>query len=341
MKVLGIETSCDDSAAAVADEHGLVLGEAVATQIDWHQPFGGVVPEIASRRHLEALPLVIRTALERSGLGLAELDAVAVTAGPGLMGSLLVGVEIAAGLSWMQGLPLRPVHHVVAHLAAPFLSNVHAPAGDPVEPRFPYLGLCASGGHTGLYRVDGPGRVRLLGETRDDAAGEAFDKVAKLLGLGYPGGPAIEKAAAGGDPRAVPLPRALKGASLEFSFSGLKTAVVQHVKSAGMPAGPALADLAASVQAAVIEPLVDKAIQAALSLGIDRVAATGGVAANRLLRTMLATRCAEAGIDLLLPERAWCTDNGAMVAFEGALELAAGVEAEGPITPRATWPLRR
>jgi len=340
MLILGIETSCDDSAAAVVDECGLVHGEAVANQFEQHRPFGGVVPEIASRQHLEALPPVIDACLDKAGVSLDDLDGVAVTIGPGLMGSLLVGVEIASGLAWMENLALYGVHHVAAHLFAPFLKGKETSRVNDI--RFPYMGLCASGGHTGLYRVDGPGRIIGLGETRDDAAGEAFDKVSKLLGLGYPGGPAIEKAAENGDPGAVTLPRALRGdGSLEFSFSGLKTAAVQHVKAKGIPSGQALSDLCASFQAAVIEPLVEKSIAAAKRHRIPSIALTGGVAANRSLRDRMSKRAAEEGLELIVPQAMWCTDNGAMVAFEAALGIASGARAVERIEPRATWPLPR
>jgi len=338
MLVLGIETSCDDTACAVVDENGVVYAEAIANQFEWHRPYGGVVPEIASRRHLEHLPLMIEHVLGQAGVNLDAIDAIAVTQGPGLLGSLLVGIQAASGLGWAAGIPVYPVHHVRAHLLAPFLS---LKGSDSVfTPLFPYTGLCASGGHSGIYRVQGPGEVFRLGETRDDAAGEAFDKIAKLIGLSYPGGPAVEKAAVGGDPEAIEFPRAFRDRnSLEFSFSGLKTAVVQHVRKHGIPEGQEMKDLCASFQQAVIEPLAHKAVSAAQKEGSSNLAVTGGVASNNALRQLLGELCSETGIRLMAPVPRWCTDNGAMIALEAALGISTNTKK--PEIPHAvsTWPL--
>lgn len=320
MKILAIETSCDETACAVVEDGHAVLADQVATQIDIHRKYGGVVPELASRNHIvDAVP-VIEAALAEAGLGFADLDAIAVTRGPGLVGALLVGLQVAKSIAWAHDKPLIPVNHLSGHLHAVYL---HRPA-DPRPPAisFPHLALAVSGGHTALYRVEGPGGpVRLVANTRDDAAGEAFDKVARLMGLGYPGGPTVERLAKGGDPRAhtFPLPRFKDGNPLDFSFSGLKTAVLtvlERRREAGLtvPEGPELADLLASFQQAAVDQLTDRVVRAAHEHGVTDVVLAGGVACNRCLRETLATALESRGRHLRVPPPRWCTDNAAMIA---------------------------
>jgi len=316
MRVLGIESSCDECAAAVLDGDGRLLSNTVASQIPIHAPYGGVVPELASRDHLRKVVPTIQQALSRAGLSLSDLDGLGVTCGPGLIGSLLVGVTAARALSLVLDRPLVGVNHLEAHLHAAFLER---PDLD-----YPHLGLVVSGGHTSLFRVDGVGQLRLIGQTRDDAAGEAFDKAAKLLGLGYPGGVAIEKAAVGGDPRALDFPRPLPGEKLQFSFSGLKTSMAVFVKRHGVPAGQALADVAASFQEAVVETLVKKTMAAARSERLARVVVAGGVAANRRLREAMQERGRVEEVEAIFPSLSLCTDNAAMVAALARRYLMAG-----------------
>ncbi|AUX40725.1 tRNA threonylcarbamoyladenosine modification protein TsaD [Sorangium cellulosum] len=345
MRVLGIETSCDETAAAVVTEGGEVLSDVVRSQVALHAPYGGVVPEVAARDHARAVVPVVREALSRAGVTLAELDGVAVTSRPGLAGALLVGLQAAKGLAWAAGKPLVGVDHLVGHLLAVFLRRDGAPAPEAL-PAFPYVALLASGGHTAIYRVDGPsvGAIRELGATRDDAAGEAFDKVAKLLGLGYPGGPVVDRLAAGGDAaaaaEAVPALTARKE-SLEFSFSGIKSAVARHVARRGRPEGQALHDLCAAFQGAVVDALVQKTVRAARAEGIARVVLAGGVAANRGLRATMAAACARRDVALFVPPFASCTDNGAMIAYAGALRLAAGERDALDLAPETRTALPR
>jgi N6-L-threonylcarbamoyladenine synthase len=343
VRILGIETSCDETAAAVVTEAGDVLSDVVHSQIALHAPYGGVVPEIASRDHARAVVPVVREALARAGTSIAELDGIAVTSRPGLSGALLVGLQLAKGLAWASGKPLVGVDHLVGHLLAAFLRR----DGGPPPPRYPFVALLASGGHTALYRVDGPGlaAIRELGATRDDAAGEAFDKVGKLLGLGYPGGPAIDRLAADGDPTraqdAVPRPMARRD-SLEFSFSGIKTAVARHVGALGkLPEGQALADLCAAFQSTVVETLVTKTVRAAQREGVGGVVLAGGVAANRGLRARMTTECARRGLHLSIPAFASCTDNAAMIAYAGAVRLAAGERDGMELSPSTRTSLPR
>jgi N6-L-threonylcarbamoyladenine synthase len=321
MIVLGIETSCDETAAAVLDGGRRVLSSIVASQDDVHAPYGGVVPELASRRHLEVVMPVIRRALDQAGVGLDRVGGVAVTQGPGLVGSLLVGCAVAKALAWARRLPLVGVNHLEGHVSAAFLE------GDP--PVFPFLALVVSGGHTALYLAREPLGYERIGQTRDDAAGEAFDKVAKLLRLGYPGGPVIERVAAAGDARAISFPTAqMTDGAPDFSFSGVKTAVSLHVKRHG-PLGPAaVADVAASFQATVVKMLVRKTVRAALHTGVKRVVLTGGVAANTPLREALAGEAAQRGFTLHVPSRRLCTDNAAMIAAAGHDRLVAGQRAD-------------
>ena len=323
MIVLGIESSCDETAAALVRQDGYVVTEAVSSQVKLHAPYGGVVPELASRAHMTNLVPVLRQALAGAGHDLDAVDAVAVTNGPGLLGALLVGVQSAKAIALARGLPLVGVNHLVGHLLSPFLFR-----GEEAAPglAFPYIALLASGGHTALYEVRSPSDIEQLGQTRDDAAGEAFDKVAKLLGLGYPGGPRVDKLAAQGDPAAVELPRPLlRKGNLEFSFSGLKTAVAQRIAREGCPERDQdVADLCASFQATVVEVLVRKALSACAARDVKRLVITGGVAANRGLRARAADVCAARGIELHVPPFASCTDNAAMIAYAGACRLAAG-----------------
>ena len=318
MLVLGIETSCDETAAAIVEDGRRVLADVVASQILVHAQYGGVVPEVASRQHVATIVPVIQRTVADAGITLGDLDAIAVTCGPGLVGALLVGVETAKSLAFALGKPLVGVNHLAGHLAAVFL-------GEEAPPPFPHLALLVSGGHTALIRVDEPGQTSLLGATRDDAAGEAFDKVGKLLGLGYPGGVAIDRLAATGNPRAVELPRALPSRDdLDFSFSGLKTAVSTRLAKTGVPEGVALADFCASFQAAVVDVLVRKSRRALVREGLNALVVCGGVAANRGLRAALAEAARADGFGLFIPPPKRCTDNAAMIAAEGSALLVRG-----------------
>ncbi len=323
MIVLGIESSCDETAAAVVRDDGLVLSDVVASQVALHAPYGGVVPELAARAHMTNVAPVIARALE--AVPLSRIDAIAVTAGPGLIGALLVGVQAAKALALARGLPIVGVNHLIGHLLSGYLHR-EGQATPHRAPSMPFIALVASGGHTALYEVRSASDVEQLGQTRDDAAGECFDKVGKLLGLGYPGGPRIDKLAAQGRATAVKLPRPLRRAgNLEFSFSGLKTAVAHHVEQHGRPDGEqAMADLCASFQAVVTEALVDKCLAACAARDVPRLVITGGVAANRGLRALAEQRCAERGVELCVPPPSSCTDNGAMIAYAGACRLVQG-----------------
>src|SRR5919108_5592531 len=289
--VLGIESSCDETAAAVLVDGRRVLSSVVASQDDVHAPYGGVVPELASRRHIEVIVPVVEKALADAGVRLEDLDGLAVTQGPGLVGSLLVGCSMAKALAWVHGLPLVGVNHLEGHIYAAFLTD------DP--PEHPFLALVVSGGHTALYHAPAPLTYRLVGQTRDDAAGEAFDKVAKLLGLGFPGGPIIQKTAERGDPRAIEFPLAqITDGARDFSFSGIKTSVSQYVKRRAPLGDAQVADVAASFQAAVVRMLVRKTMRACRETGVKRVVLTGGVAANKPLREALAAEAAAEGVRL-------------------------------------------
>jgi N6-L-threonylcarbamoyladenine synthase len=326
MLVLGLETSCDETAAAIVEDGRLIRSDVIASQVDIHQRFGGVVPEIASRNHLMQVLPVVDEALRRAQLALEDLSGIAVTAGPGLAGALLVGVQAAKAIAWARGLPLVGVHHLAGHLEAIRLSD------DPPSP--PYIGLVVSGGHTSLYAVEENQHYRLLGRTYDDAAGEAFDKVAKMLGLPYPGGVQIDRLSRGGDPAAIDFPRGLaKHETLDFSFSGLKTAVLTHLRRSGTPQGQALADLCASFQESVVDVLSARAVLAAKRFGIRAIVLCGGVAANSRLRALTRERGEAAGLSVYLPAPQLCTDNGAMIAAAGTLRLMRGERA--PLTLNA------
>lgn len=316
--VLGIESSCDETAAAVVDDGRRVLSSCVHSQAAMHAVYGGVVPEIAGRSHLQKILPVVDEAIERSGVSLADLAAVAVTTRPGLIGSLLVGLSAAKGLAFARGLPLVGVHHIEAHVYAATMEQ------DTFE--YPCLALVVSGGHTSVYRARSPLELDLLGTTLDDAAGEAFDKVAHLLGLGYPGGPAVSKLAEEGNPRAFDLPRhrGRRGGAPEFSFSGIKTAVLYQVRgqdARGRPPGPAdiprRADLAASFEQAVCDVLVEECLRTAELEGLRTILVAGGVACNRRLRREMTTRAAARGLRALFPSPAYCTDNAVMIAGLG------------------------
>lgn len=323
MRVLGIESSCDETAAAIVDTSGRVLADVVASQIALHAPYGGVVPELASRAHLTNVVPVLEQALAEVEGGLNAVEGVAVTRGPGLVGALLVGVQTAKAVAFVRDLPIVGVDHLLAHLFAVYLQR----GSEPVEtPDLPYIALLVSGGHTAIYEVTSPGHAQILGQTRDDAAGEAFDKVAKLLGLGYPGGPVIDRLAAHGDPNAMrfPVPMASRR-TLDFSFSGLKTAVARYVATQGVPRDEQhLADLCASFQRAVVRVLASKSVHASVTRGIPRLVLGGGVAANRGLRRAASLLCEKHGVRLFIPPVASCTDNAAMVAYTGGLRLARG-----------------
>jgi N6-L-threonylcarbamoyladenine synthase len=304
--ILGIETSCDETAAALVAGATNVLSSVVSSQVELHAQYGGVVPEIASRAHNQLIIPVTARAMVEAGIDERRITAVAATTGPGLIGALLVGVSAAKALALTWGVPFVAVNHLEAHLYAAFLEEP--------ELQFPLVVLLVSGGHTMLISMEDHGRYRLLGQTLDDAAGEAFDKVARFLGLGYPGGPAIDRVAMQGDPQAVNFPRAMLNDGLDFSFSGLKTSVINHVRKNPSVSTP---DVAASFQAAVVDVLVTKARRAARDVGATALALGGGVAANSLLREQFLTACTEDGIGGFLPSRSMCTDNAAMIAAAG------------------------
>ena len=321
MVVLGIESSCDETAAAVLADGRRILSNIVASQDDVHAPFGGIVPELASRRHLEIVVPVVDRALAEAGVRAEALDGIAVTQGPGLVGSLLVGCAVAKSMAYVHGKALVGVNHLEGHIYAAFLTD------DP--PEHPFLALVVSGGHTALYHARAPLVYALVGQTRDDAAGEAFDKVAKLLGLGFPGGPVIQRIAEDGDPRAIAFPPArMSDGARDFSFSGIKTAVSLYVKRHGPLSAGAVADVAASFQAAAVRMLVRRTIRAALDLGVKRLVLTGGVAANGPLRAGLAAAAGEHGLHLHIPPPPLCTDNAAMIAAAGTARLLAGERAD-------------
>jgi N6-L-threonylcarbamoyladenine synthase len=342
MRVLGIETSCDETAAAVVTEQGQVLSDVVQSQVRLHAPYGGVVPELASRDHLRNIQPVVQAALERASVTAAELDGIAVTCRPGLTGALLVGAQLARGLAWALHKPLVGVDHLVGHLLAVFLKHPGLPETEP--PTYPFVALLASGGHTAIYAVGGPSldQIQELGATRDDAAGEAFDKIAKLLGLGYPGGPIVDKLAQKGDPARVPLalPMANK-ASLEFSFSGLKSNVARWVEANGRPTDEqGISDLCAAFQKRVVDTLVNKSLRAARLRGISTLVLGGGVAANSELRRTALARGEQAGIRVVIPPFRSCTDNAAMIAYAGCQRLLQGHDdtAQLQVSPRTSLP---
>ncbi len=337
--ILGIESSCDETGVALVRSTGdavpTLLSHALHSQIEMHQAYGGVVPELASRDHIRRVLPLAKEVLAESGQSLADVDVVAYTRGPGLAGALLVGAGVACALGAALNKPVLGVHHLEGHLLSPFLS------ADP--PEFPFVALLVSGGHTQLMRVDGVGRYEILGETIDDAAGEAFDKSAKLMGLGYPGGPALSRLAEQGSATAFKLPRPLlHSGDLDFSFAGLKTAVLTQAKKLGDDLEARKADLAASTEAAIVEVLVKKTLAALKQTGLKRVVVAGGVGANRHLRAQLNAACAAAKMRVHYPELHLCTDNGAMIAMAAAMRLQAGQQQANTdyafdVKPR--WPL--
>ena len=337
--ILGIESSCDETGVALVRSTGdavpTLLSHALHSQIEMHQAYGGVVPELASRDHIRRVLPLAKEVLAESGQTLADVDVVAYTRGPGLAGALLVGAGVACALGAALNKPVLGVHHLEGHLLSPFLS------ADP--PEFPFVALLVSGGHTQLMRVDGVGRYEILGETIDDAAGEAFDKSAKLMGLGYPGGPALSRLAEQGSATAFKLPRPLlHSGDLDFSFAGLKTAVLTQAKKLGDELEARKADLAASTEAAIVEVLVKKTLAALKQTGLKRVVVAGGVGANRHLRAQLNAACAAAKVRVHYPELHLCTDNGAMIAMAAAIRLQAGQQQANSdyafdVKPR--WPL--
>jgi len=340
MLILGIESSCDETGIALYEtgadtkDHGRLLAHALHSQIQMHQAYGGVVPELASRDHIRRTAPLLAKVLAESGKRLDEVDAIAYTQGPGLAGALLVGAAFAEGLAMSLGAPVVPVHHLEGHLLSPLLSDT--------PPEFPFVALLVSGGHSQLMRVTGIGEYQLLGETLDDAAGEAFDKTAKLLGIPYPGGAELSRLAESGQPGAVKLPRPmLHSDDLDFSFSGLKTAALLKVRELGEPKEQQRADIARGFQDAIIEVLVKKAMRAVKTCGLKRLVVAGGVGANRELRRQLDMQAAKRGISVFYPDLQFCTDNGAMIALAGALRFQAGLSTKpaGAFAVKPRWPL--
>ena len=337
LKVLGIETSCDETGIAIYDPAEGLVGEALFSQSATHARFGGVVPELASRDHIARSAPMLCQVVADAGLTLQDLDAIAYTAGPGLVGALMVGGSLAASLAFGLGIPAIPIHHLEAHLLVARLEE------DP--PDFPFLALLVSGGHTLLVHVQGLGAYRTVGNTLDDAAGEAFDKVARLLSLPYPGGPALEELAAAGDPQAFDFPRPMKNRGLDFSFSGLKTAVRLKLESesaraaANVVNGSLRANIAASFQAAVVDTLVHKSVQALATTGLDRLVVAGGVGANEELRQRLRAAGEQQGFRVYYPRPAFCTDNGAMIAYAGWCRHGTAEPGAPRILARPRWPL--
>lgn len=333
MLILGIESSCDETAAAVVEDGRRVLSNVIASQVEEHRLYGGVVPEIASRRHAEAISGVVRQALGDAGVTLADIDGIAVTYAPGLIGALLVGVSFAKGLAMATGKPLIPVHHLRSHIAANYLAH---PALKP-----PFLCLVVSGGHSHIVQVEDYTRFRVVGRTRDDAAGECYDKVARAMGMPYPGGVALDKLAAEGDPTAYPLPRPhVEGSRYDFSFSGLKTAVINRLHNAQQKGEEVnFADLSASFQATATGMLTDNTMLAAEDLGETVLVMAGGVSANTGLRSRMEQACAERGYTLYAPPLSLCGDNGAMVAAQGYYELLAGNTAGADLNAVASLPI--
>jgi N6-L-threonylcarbamoyladenine synthase len=332
MLILGIETSCDETGLALYDRDAGLLAHALHSQIDMHRAFGGVVPELASRDHIRRVLPLLDDCLARAGRGKHEIGAIAVTVGPGLAGALLVGASVGHALGLALGIPVVGVHHLEGHLLSPLLA-------DPV-PALPFVALLVSGGHTQLLRVDAIGRYQLLGETLDDAAGEAFDKTAQLLGLGYPGGPAVSRLADFGVAGAVSLPRPmLHSGNLDFSFSGLKTAVLTAVRRIDSTCEQARADIARGFVDAVVDVLAAKSLAALRATGFARLIVAGGVGANRQLRERLAAESAEHGFELFFPPLALCTDNGAMIARAGLARLERGAMSGLGFSVRPRWAL--
>ena len=330
MKILAIESSCDETAAAVVEDGRKVISSVVASQVEEHKLYGGVVPEIASRRHAEAIVPVVKNSLEQAELTLKEIDAIAVTYAPGLIGALLVGVNFAKGLSLSTGLPLVPTHHLRSHIASNYISNQ--------ELKPPFLCLVVSGGHSHIVMVEDYTKMRIIGKTRDDAAGEAFDKAARTMGMPYPGGIALDKVAENGDPFAFKLPRpTVSGSQYDFSFSGLKTAVINLIHNSAQK-GIELnkSDVCASFRYAVVDCLKTNFLKAAEDLKVDKLVIAGGVSANRLLRSSLQEECDKHGLAFYMPEKSLCGDNAAMVGSQGYYEYLSGNIASTDLNAFAT-----
>lgn len=330
MKILAIESSCDETAAAVVEDGRKVISSVVASQVEEHKLYGGVVPEIASRRHAEAIVPVVKNSLEQAEITLKEIDAIAVTYAPGLIGALLVGVNFAKGLSLSTGLPLVPTHHLRSHIASNYISN------PDLKP--PFLCLVVSGGHSHIVMVEDYTKMRIIGKTRDDAAGEAFDKAARTMGMPYPGGIALDKVAEDGDPFAFKLPRpTVSGSQYDFSFSGLKTAVINLIHNSAQK-GIELnkADVCASFRYAVVDCLKTNFLKAAEDLKVDKLVIAGGVSANRLLRSSLQEECDKHGLAFYMPEKSFCGDNAAMVGSQGYYEFLSGNIASTDLNAFAT-----
>ncbi|MBW2142900.1 MAG: tRNA (adenosine(37)-N6)-threonylcarbamoyltransferase complex transferase subunit TsaD [Deltaproteobacteria bacterium] len=337
MNILGIDTSCDDTSVGVIADGRRVLSNVFHSQVKLHHPYGGVVPELASREHLRNMMPVVREALSKAGLRMEDLDGIAVTVGPGLVGSLLVGLYYAKSLAYAHDLPLVAVNHLEGHILSIFLEEK--------VPSFPFVALTVSGGHTSLYHVEGYGQYTQMGQTLDDAAGEAFDKVAKILGLGYPGGVAIEKQARDGLPDRIDFPRAyLSKDSLDFSFSGLKTAVALYIKkwleAKDVDSEVSLADIAASFQESVVEVLVHKLMMARKKMELSTVVVAGGVACNNRLRDRLIKTAESEGVQAFFPRPLYCTDNGAMVALAGYHRIVRGEQTDLSIDARSKYPIQ-
>lgn len=336
MNILGLDTSCDDTSAALLTDDRKVLSSVVHSQIAVHRAYGGVVPELASREHLKSIVPAVRAALSQSGMGLKDLQGIAVTIGPGLIGSLLVGLNYAKALAYVSGIPFIGINHLEGHILSIFLEEEY--------PAFPFVALTVSGGHTSLYRVRNIGDYSLMGQTLDDAAGEAFDKVSKILGFGYPGGAAIERAASSGSPGKIRFPKAyLSPGSLDFSFSGLKTAVSLFVKKwrqgAEGTAGIEPEDIAASFQEAVVDVLVQKTMNAAASAGVESIAVAGGVACNNALRKSMEERACIEGRRVYYPRPSYCTDNAAMIALAGYHRLVREEASDLALDVRSRFPI--
>jgi N6-L-threonylcarbamoyladenine synthase len=327
--ILAVETSCDETAASIVDMNYKIRSNIVASQVEWHEKFGGVVPEIASRKHVELIDSTVKEAVDEAGISFKDISYLAVTVGPGLIGALLVGVAFTQALGYSLSLPVVGVNHVLAHVWAVFLEN---------SLDFPFIALVVSGGHTSLLEIKGEGKLNLLGKTLDDAAGEAFDKVAKFLGLPYPGGPVIDKLAQEGDAKAISFPRAMLEEGYNFSFSGLKTAVINYVKREGRERID-IPDLLASFEEAVVDVLVSKSLKALRKKKVKKLVVSGGVAANSRLRERLKEVSSEEGIEVFLPSTALCTDNAAMVGAAAIPRIKAGIFLDISSSPHPNLPL--
>ncbi|MCP4697969.1 MAG: tRNA (adenosine(37)-N6)-threonylcarbamoyltransferase complex transferase subunit TsaD [Gammaproteobacteria bacterium] len=332
MRVLGIETSCDETGVALYDSEQGLLAHTLYSQVELHAQYGGVVPELASRDHIRKLIPLIKAVLAESNSRAGQIDGVAYTEGPGLVGALLVGASTGRSLAWAWGVPAIGVHHMEGHLLAPML--------EPKPPRFPFLALLVSGGHTLLVRVNGAGQYTLLGESLDDAAGEAFDKTAKILGLDYPGGPALARLAEQGNPGVFRFPRPMTNRpGLDFSFSGLKTSVLTAWRKHSSHDEQTRADIACAFQDAVIDTLAIKCRRALEQTGLSRLVLAGGVSANHLLRERFASLAGEWGAEIYYPRPEFCTDNGAMIAYAGSVRLSAGLRSPLAFAARPRWPI--